>query len=664
MSTSEPVEDTLMEGGLYDDDDDEEEEEEEEEQNDGDLENLINDGSTPDAVTATATANTTPDASKTTTEVEINKQDEDNDTDMNEMKSSSNQENENPANDNEPPQKDSSPDVPQANNPSETIAPISENPTKTNTAVVEPKISSPEQPSKEAMSSPPTTIQVSHPPPPPQTAQPSPSNTAPKASSKLTPPSTTVLEANNEIANLLLANKISNDESSKLQAILRENAQLKDKITKLKTLLARSSKVSKEQKQDLETHKKLLDIAQDENERLKIRLETLANRPSHMDLLADFDTNFDKALLSMANQQDEDENGVNASSQSGGEATTSYLKSNSMEEGENVSSMLLTELSQAKSRIEQLEGTNESLMKRSGLLEDDNMNYQQERQSVNLKMSNLQLELRMARMETENATRAMREKASSLAEMQMEIDLVTKSAMNANARAAEGIEVVKSVKTDKAHVKELEAKVAALQEWAIASASAKEITLEQNKDLQKRLDAMIEEAAYRDATAATEEASKGDKIGSLALRKKSKATSVIAGDLSVETQKWDSSIERRLWTKSSSLVVGAGMVMSHIIKLGDCHIGKNESVLLRWKFDITPNDVDIVFSILKGQYEDHRAMREADAIMRNRTVVSGGGGEVQGAFVKQNACTLVWSNQHSWVRPRSIKYVVEAFAVM
>ena len=104
--------------------------------------------------------------------------------------------------------------------------------------------------------------------------------------------------------------------------------------------------------------------------------------------------------------------------------------------------------------------------------------------------------------------------------------------------------------------------------------------------------------------------------------------------------------------------------MSHIIKLGDCHIGKNESVLLRWKFDITPNDVDIVFSILKGQYEDRKAMREADAIMRNRTVVSGGGGEVQGAFVKQNACTLVWSNEHSWVRPRSIKYVVEAFAVM
>ena len=35
---------------------------------------------------------------------------------------------------------------------------------------------------------------------------------------------------------------------------------------------------------------------------------------------------------------------------------------------------------------------------------------------ANLKMSNLQLELRMAKMETESATRAMREKAASLKE--------------------------------------------------------------------------------------------------------------------------------------------------------------------------------------------------------------------------------------------------------
>ena len=106
------------------------------------------------------------------------------------------------------------------------------------------------------------------------------------------------------------------------------------------------------------------------------------------------------------------------------------------------------------------------------------------------------------------------------------------------------------------------------------------------------------------------------------------------------------------------------MLQSHVVELGDCHIMENETVLLRWKFDITPADVDIIFSILKGRHEGKRQIRSADAVMKDRHVTSGGGGEVQGAFAVQNACTLVWSNEHSWVRPRIIKYTVEAFAVM
>ncbi len=88
-----------------------------------------------------------------------------------------------------------------------------------------------------------------------------------------------------------------------------------------------------------------------------------------------------------------------------------------------------------------------------------------------------------------------------------------------------------------------------------------------------------------------------------------------------------------------------------------------ETVILRWKFDITPSDQDIMFSILKGKVEE-RKVKEASAIFRDRHVVGGGGGEVQGAFVVQNACTLAWSNEHSWVRPRTVKFVVEALAVM
>ena len=88
-----------------------------------------------------------------------------------------------------------------------------------------------------------------------------------------------------------------------------------------------------------------------------------------------------------------------------------------------------------------------------------------------------------------------------------------------------------------------------------------------------------------------------------------------------------------------------------------------ETVILRWKFDITPNDQDIGFSILKGKVDD-KNIKTADAVVRERVVLGGGGGEVQGAFAVQNACTLIWSNQQSWVRPRTVKYVVEALAMM
>jgi len=128
--------------------------------------------------------------------------------------------------------------------------------------------------------------------------------------------------------------------------------------------------------------------------------------------------------------------------------------------------------------------------------------------------------------------------------------------------------------------------------------------------------------------------------------------------------KLSSSIERKLWNRTSSLVVGAGMSQWHVVELGNCHIQDNETVLLRWQFDITPNDVDIVFSILKGKCENKSIIREADSVMKERLVQGGGGGEVQGAFVVQNACTLAWSNEHSWVRPRAIKYSVDAYAVM
>merc|ERR1711862_298795 len=129
------------------------------------------------------------------------------------------------------------------------------------------------------------------------------------------------------------------------------------------------------------------------------------------------------------------------------------------------------------------------------------------------------------------------------------------------------------------------------------------------------------------------------------------------------------SSERRLWSKSSSKVIGAGMIITHCLSLGDdVVLGDAEVVLLRWKFDVTPMDMDIDFAIYKGNITDDsdkgKYASGPEYLVEPRTVHGGAGGEVTSAFAIQGACTLEWSNKRSWVRPRAIKFTVDAFAVM
>lgn len=430
-------------------------------------------------------------------------------------------------------------------------------------------------------------------------------------------------QANDEIAKLLLANRITMEESSKLQGILRENAALKEKVSKLKTLLARSAKAGKESKNELEAHRKLLDVAKKEVERLNERVESLANRPTHMDLLADFETNFDRALMNLHTED------IQISTQSGGEPTAPLEQ----REDENLGQMMATELTQTKARLETLESMNTTLLKRVSLLERENDELTKEKESEALKMNNLQLELRMARIETDNALRNLKDKSTALREMQMEIDLVTKSAIEANARVAEGLEVTKNLKSDKLKVEELEAKVLALQEWATASSEAKSIIMEQNKALERKLSDLQKQVDGEKHSNSVYLESEGN--------------------------------ERHLWTKTSSLVIGAGALAFRHIELGNNQVMEFETVVLKWKFDITPNDQDIVFSILKGRVDEKQTKdKNTSALIRNRVVLGGGGGEVENPFILQNTCTLVFSNEHSWIRPRTVKYEVEAFALM
>lgn len=518
------------------------------------------------------------------------------------------------------------------------------------------------------------------------------------------------------LSNLLLDKQIPQSSISALQSILRDNAALKEKNSKLKSLLGRSAKAQRDAKNELEHIKKLYEEIRHSNEKLERRVEVLANRPTHMDLLADFETNFDRAMLAIGetttsnNDLNDDDNddgdgGIVISQQSCGEdaaespsglmsmdaaaatslyeelnrpkattANSSNRRQSSNTRNNNTDSLLLSELTEAKSRIQQLESLNTSMTNRYNHLEHTHKSLATEYTSTKNTITNLQLELRMSRMETEHAQRSLREKESVIAEMQLEINLVTQSAVEANKRAAEGMEVVQSVRMDKEYVDGLEAKVVALQDWALASTESKQLANERCRGLESRvkeLQQMVELLRQRNNSSigggegeggliSVDEGLGGLNINDLVPLKKASGSS--ASSLA-SSQGAGGSSERKLWTKSSSLVVGAGMVGQTFIELGNVQIEAYETVILRWKFDLTRDEEDVYFSILKGICEDKRKQRSADACFRNRHVKGGGGGDVSGAFAIQNACTLVWSNEMSWFRPKTIKWTVDAVAI-
>ena len=481
---------------------------------------------------------------------------------------------------------------------------------------------------------------------------------------------------NEELATLLLQNQLPQSSVTALQNLLRENASLKEKNSKLKSLLGRSAKAQRDAKNELEQMKKSYEAARAEADRLEKRVEVLANRPTHMDLLADFETNFDRALLSIGDkndtsQQSGGENAAESSSATASGDVNDGLASQSLFDDHAVvssslprkgrmskDSLLLTELSEAKSRIAHLESLNTSFQSRYNSLEHAHRLLLNEQQSSKNTLTNVQLELRMSKMETEHALRGLREKEAVVAEMQLENDLVTQSAVEANKRAAEGMEVMRDAKRDGEYVDGLEAKVVALQEWALASTESKRLTTERCRALEGRVKEL--EEAVKELTISQ------NGLGDEPLpdtELDSSAGGSIPRPLSTSRVDSLDVPERTLWSKTSSLVVGAGLAGHTVLCLGTVRVAPSETIILRWRFDLTPADLDILFSVLKGACEDKKAQRGADACFRRRHVQGGGGGDVSGAFAKQNTCTLVWSNEMSWVRPRTIKWTVEAVAV-
>lgn len=415
--------------------------------------------------------------------------------------------------------------------------------------------------------------------------------------------------------------ELTSDDSSALQAVFRENEQMKEKVAKLKGLLGRSAKAQRESKVELESTTKKLEAVKKENERLTAKIDKLASRPTHMELLQDFETNFDKAMIAV-NQQ--------VRHQSGGQDTASAVvelaapRDSIASDGAVVDSLLMQELSESRQRVAKLEKLNNALVHRSSQLETDLAESKRSMDNLLNKLSNLDLEKRMAVMEAEHATKAMQEKAASLEEMQLEINLLSKSAQKATLRAAAGEELMKSVKSDKQMVAQLEERVKVLQEWAIASNEAKTLAQERVRLLEHQV------RRYQ-----------GGSQSNL---------------LTTED-------ERIVLSKKGSMVVGAGDTGCKIFTL-DSDLTLNpmsERVVLRWTFDLTNSNADIYFNIYRGQCES-KASR-VNALIKDRYVKGGAGGETDNAFDVQRSCTLAWSNNKSWIKPRTVKYTVDAVII-
>ena len=341
------------------------------------------------------------------------------------------------------------------------------------------------------------------------------------------------------------------------------------------------------------------------------------------DLLADFETNFDRALLSVGKQQ------------AGGEDTAppadtpSTTKPEAIDtpEAAVVDAMLMQELADSKKRIEKLESLNAALVHRSSQLEGEVQLRTRERDDYSTMVSRLELEKRMAEMEAEKAVKEMEKQTAICAEMQMEIDLVTKASVTANARAAQGEEIIKTVKTDRQNVHDLEAKVQALQEWAMASSEAKTLAQERVRFLETQLKSLQR-----------------------------------AGEKQTDT----SSEERVLMTKNGSFVVGAGDVGVRVFTLTTEQVKSvrlSERVILRWRFDLTSETCEIDFNIMRGNCEEPGSRRGADYIVKKRIVQGGAAGETENAFTSQRACTLEWNNSSAWIRPKTVKYDIAVVVV-
>ena len=532
------------------------------------------------------------------------------------------------------------------------------------------------------------------------------STTTPTTTSSTTTPSTTttnpsILEhAKMEVQQMVERNEFGDDTNSvsAIQTLFRENEAMKEKVTKLKTLLGRSAKAQRDTKVEIEQLQKKYDILKKENIKLQSRINQLSARPTHLDLLADFETNFDRALLSVVNQgnhtklshiqsggQDTSgttttassldiyDNGGLASGSNGGTGPGPGINNSKT----SMDRILMQEVSDAKKRIETLEQYNATLVSRSTQLENQYTNSKHTVTELAQKISHIELEKKMAQMEVDHMTKQLQYNQSSLDEMQLEIELLSKqSTIQQTAAHRRGVMEgdMKQQQQQQQHhanrtsnrsdpelIQHLQEQVKALEEWAIASNHAKTIANDRIRLLEQQL------AAKQQSVGPTTSV-----ITDVSSRSTGSTSDVHIGRSdghSNNASMNDGNGEWVLDTRKASIVIGAGDVGIVLFELNPDQLKSVNSftqrIALRWRFDILQgSDSDITFTILKGKCTTAAQRRNADTMIQNRMVKGGAGGEIdENAFSIHRSCTIVWSNQHSWIRPRTIKYILEAIVM-
>jgi len=195
-----------------------------------------------------------------------------------------------------------------------------------------------------------------------------------------------------------------------IKALQKENEALKEKIGKLRNLLARSAAASKTVSVELNASKAKVDNLSATVSRLTARCESLSNRPTHLDLLANFEARFDAALLSI----DKTSGGQPGGEDSYDNPNTLHSQPRGHVEDFEQREALYNELSESKQKLE-------SLLQHAANLEESNEKLLTEREEIDQDLLKLKDEIRTKKFEERNLKKELQEKSYELMEMQMEI---------------------------------------------------------------------------------------------------------------------------------------------------------------------------------------------------------------------------------------------------